>query len=255
MKQITTAPFKRGHLLAGVAVVLLASCASQQASAPASVVQTAVAPEQSLENRLQSILTFLQAGHSVEADAALQEYLKDAPDSKAAHFLQAQIETPIDKLYPAGSFTIRLSRNQNLATIAHVYLGNSMAFYGLARYNGIAIPAKVLEGQTIRIPKTPEALAAQKAPAPLELRSADDSSTPPPQTSAAIVVPASPKVDKRKTAKRYYQDGLIAFQRQDLATAIKDWDASIALDPENNEAKVYLAQALMLQKNLNKLKK
>jgi Tfp pilus assembly protein PilF len=200
--------------------------------------------------RFQHALDLLQNGDAHGADAELHAYLKDVPDSKAAVFLIAQIEKPLSELFPSDSFTIKLSRNDSLSSLAKMYLGDSLSFYGLARYNDIPVPGKVSEGQNIRIPKTAESMqalarsiaaaAAPQTPAPAA--STPSKSTKPPEPS-------------RKLADVYYERGLVAFQHQDLNTAIADWDKVLAIDPNHKDAQLSRAQAVRLKNNLAKLKK
>jgi Tfp pilus assembly protein PilF len=53
----------------------------------------------------------------------------------------------------------------------------------------------------------------------------------------------------------YYERGLVAFQHQDLNTAIADWDKVLAIDPNHKDAQLSRAQAVRLKNNLAKLKK
>jgi tetratricopeptide (TPR) repeat protein len=74
---------------------------------------------------------------------------------------------------------VSLSREESLSSLAKLYLGNSLGFYGLARYNAIPVPGKVNEGQTIRIPGTASALAARNAKI-VETKTAPTEGTPSP---------------------------------------------------------------------------
>jgi Tfp pilus assembly protein PilF len=56
-------------------------------------------------------------------------------------------------------------------------------------------------------------------------------------------------------ADLYYERGLVAFQHQDLNTAIADWDKVLAIDPNHKDAQLSRAQAVRLKNNLAKLKK
>ena len=56
-------------------------------------------------------------------------------------------------------------------------------------------------------------------------------------------------------ADLYYERGLVAFQHQDLNTAIADWDKVLAIDPNHKDAQLSRAQAVRLKNNLAKLRK
>jgi Tfp pilus assembly protein PilF len=200
---------------------------------------------------LQHALDLLQNGDAKNADVALHAYLKDVPDSKAAAYLIAQIEKPLSDLFPADSFTIRLSRNDSLSSLAKTYLGDSLSFYGLARYNDIPVPGKVSEGQTIRIPRTAESLQAL-ARITAAAAAAPQASVP---AVSTLSKSAKPVDNSRKLADLYYERGLVAFQHQDLNTAIADWDRVLAIDPNHKDAQLSRAQAVRLKNNLAKLRK
>jgi tetratricopeptide (TPR) repeat protein len=204
----------------------------------------------------------LQNGEAEAADAELHAVLKERPGSKPARLLVAQIETPIEKLCPHDSFLVKVGKNQKLSSLAALYLGNSLLSYGLARYNQIPVPAKVHEGQAIRIPKTPVSLLAaqQRAGGPplrvagsvSESEIADDPALADAGSAADIPLPSP---EQRKAAERYYRAGLVAFQRQDLDRAIAQWRKAIASDPGYVDARVSLAQAEKLKRNLEQLQK
>jgi tetratricopeptide (TPR) repeat protein len=99
-----------------------------------------------------------------------------------ARNLLAQIETPLAMLYPADYFTVQLGQNETLSSLAGNYLGDVLAFYGLARYNNIENPSRVAAGQSIRIPRTAATLAAQMA----------RMAAPPNQQASAAPAPATP---------------------------------------------------------------
>jgi len=170
------------------AVALLASCGGmsmmqQQAAAPSAPMVVATAPPTPLpmmalpvepvapmlqptpgiaaRERFQVAVNALQQGDSARAEVELKAYLLEVPNSAPARNLLTQIQTPLDMLFPADSFTVQLGQNETLSSLSGIYLGDVLGFYGLARYNGIENPSRVALGQMIRIPRTPSAIAAQ----------------------------------------------------------------------------------------------
>lgn len=111
--------------------------------------------------RFQVAINALQQGDSRRAAVELRAYLVEVPNSTPARNLLTQIDTPLEMLYPAENFNVQLQQNETLSSLAGIYLGDVLGFYGLARYNGIENPSRVALGQTIRIPRTPATLAAQ----------------------------------------------------------------------------------------------
>jgi tetratricopeptide (TPR) repeat protein len=224
--------------------VVLAACSTAKKPAvpvvPVAVVNTA--------DRLDHAIALLQQGNAKDAEVELHAVLIANPDSKQAQYLMAQIETPVSGLFPTKSFPVKLAKDDTLSSIARAYLGNPLAFYGLARFNNIAVPQSVVRGQTIRIPRTPETLAAlarRNAPPPATAQATD---TPP-----VLVAKPSPAA-QHKLAQEYYRKGVVAFQHQELETAIAFWDKCLAIEPDNSDAQLNRAQALHLKDNLAKLR-
>jgi len=151
-------------LAAGCAHDPLASATAPATEQP-TVTQTTSAAEPtrglSFKNRLNFAVNLLEKGDSERADLELKACLAEVPDSKAARLLLAEIETPLSDLYPKANFSVTLGKNGTLSGLAATYLGDPLAFYGLARYNSIAAPGKIVAGQRIRIPSTTAARTAR----------------------------------------------------------------------------------------------
>jgi tetratricopeptide (TPR) repeat protein len=224
-------------------VAALAACSTaNKPAAPVVPVMTATPAD-----HLDHAVALLQQGNAKDAEVELHAALTQDPDNKEAQFLMAQIETPVPGLFPAKSFPLKLMKDDSLASVARTYLGDPLAFYGLARFNNIAVPQSVVRGQTIRIPKTPEALAAlarRNAPAPVQAAT---------DTPAPVAIKPSPE-SQHKMALEYYRRGVIAFQHQDLEVAIGFWDKCLAIEPDNTEAQLNRVQAIHLKDNLAKLR-
>ena len=142
--------------------------------------------------RFQVAINALQQGDSPRAAVELRAYLAEVPNSTPARNLLAQIETPIEMLYPAESFNVQLQQSETLSSLAGIYLGDVLGFYGLARYNGIENPSRVALGQTIRIPRTPATLAAQANRASMAGMQA--SLAPMPMPGAMPAMPPPPRL-------------------------------------------------------------
>ena len=234
----------------GTVLLLAALTACSTANKPAPPVVPIVTA--TLADRLDHAVALLQQGNAKDAEVELHAVLAQDPDNKEAQYLMAQIETPVPGLFPAKSFPLKLVKDDSLSVVAHTYLGNALAFYGLARFNNIAVPQSVVRGQTIRVPKTPEALAAlarRNAPAPAAAQAATDAPVP-------VILPVKPPspAAQHKLAQDYYRRGVIAFQHQDLEAAIGLWDKCLAIEPDNSDAQLNRAQAIHLKDNLAKLR-
>src|ERR1019366_2608523 len=236
-------------------VALVAGCAHPKVAQIAPVTSPPAAPTVlgqaaptltfSPADRLQLAVTLLEKGDSANADAELKQVLAQTPDNKEAQYLVQQIESSVSALFPKDNFPVKLGRNGSLSALAQTYLGNQLAFFGLARYNAIAVPAKVGAGQTIHIPKTATSLAA-KAQAAEQAESL--------ARVASLPAHADPDAQAaQKLASRYYKDGLVALQHQNLNGAIAAWDKVLAIDPNYKDVQLNRAQALQLKENLKKL--
>jgi tetratricopeptide (TPR) repeat protein len=224
----------------------------EMAATPAPTPQTPQAPQATpglgAPERFRLALNLLQQGDSVRADVELKAYLMDVPTSVPAKNLILQIETPLEMLYPSDYFTVQLGQNETLSSISGTYLGDVLAFYGLARYNHIDNPARVVAGQMIRIPRTPATLAAQMArtsappnqqasvmPAPMPRATAPATPLPPAVTPPAPPPPrpAAPPAPPRDPWPGIREN--VAAGRYDVA--IRDAEAS-RVTPDRAQASV-----------------
>ena len=115
------------------------------------------------QERLGHAIALLEVGRASQAKVELQAYLGVAPNSAVAERLLLQIDAPLDMLFPSENFSVQLENDETLSSLSGRYLGEVLGFYGLARYNEIINPSLVTAGQTIKIPATPNALAAREA--------------------------------------------------------------------------------------------
>jgi Tfp pilus assembly protein PilF len=180
--------------------------------------------------RFQLAINQLQQGDSIHAAVELKAYLAEVPNSTPAKNLLAQIETPIDMLYPADSFTVMLGRDETLSSLAGLYLGDVLGFYGLARYNNIENPSRLSIGQAIRIPSTPQTLAAQAMHASMQA-----SLTP----TAPVLGPVAPGAAARAPAPR---DPWVIIRQ---AVAAKRYEDAIK-EAETRQVKPNAAEAVVL---------
>ena len=164
-----------------------------QAAAPAAPILRPT-PGLAARERFQLAINQLQQGDSTHAAVELKAYLVDVPNSTPAKNLLAQIETPIETLYPADNFAVQLGRDETLSSLAGVYLGDVLGFYGLARYNNIENPSRVVVGQSIRIPRTPQTLAAQAMRASMQQQASAMPTpvAPPAATPPRTAIPRDP---------------------------------------------------------------
>ena len=198
----------------------------------------------------------LNDGNEQKARGELDGARRLEPDNRqAACLLRGITADPVATLGRESTpYTVR--PGELLGRIAQRALGDVCEFYLLARYNQIRVPKALAAGQVIRIPGkvalAPEAPAAKPAPeaAPVE--------PPPPVVKPAESDPAVTKAadEKKRRAliERHHRNAQAAFRRQDLATAIKEWDRVLEIDPGNELAQARRQEALDLARRLKQIK-
>lgn len=99
-------------------------------------------------------IALLEQGDDKTAKQSLLYLLSTDPDDKTAKRLLSQIiEDPV-KRYGSDYFNYTVKPGESFALLAKRYLGHSLEFYGLSRYNNINNPSSIYAGQIVRIPKS-----------------------------------------------------------------------------------------------------
>jgi tetratricopeptide (TPR) repeat protein len=220
---------------------------------PAPVFTGAAAREQATK-LVRQAFDSLNDGNEQKARAELNEARRLEPDNKqAACLLRGITADPVATLgREFTSYTVR--PGELLGRIAQRALGDVCEFYLLARYNQIRVPKTLAAGQVIRIPGkvalAPEAPAAKPVPEPVE---PPPSVAKPPAPDPAVTKAAEEK-KRRALIERHHRNAQAAFRRQDLATAIKEWDRVLEIDPGNELAQARRQEALDMARRLKQIK-
>jgi len=232
----------------------------------------------------------LQNGDEPGAQKSLEDALKLDPASDLAKKLMDQIKADPQKELGATFFRYTVQRDDSLSKIAQQYLGDRYKFHILAKYNDISNPSKLAAGQVIKVPGrapvpgTPKPAAPAPAPEPTDeaARAASPESATPRTASmqlmqqgadlakagnlegaydayreAAMRDPGNSAAATQRDAtrgqlaRRYEREAAQAFQRQNLDEAINKWDRVLALEPNNQKAKLERERAIDLRKKLN----
>jgi len=207
----------------------------------------------------------LNEGDEQKARAELDELRELEPDNKqAACLLKGITADPAAALgRQAHPYTVR--PGESLGSIARRALGDVCEFWLLARYNNIKVPKQLGAGQSIRIPgkvalAAPDAAPAGKPPAAAPVEAPKVEPAPAPAPAPVVKEPAKPagpskeEVARREAIQRHHRNAQAAFRRQDLSTAIKEWDRVLELDPTNELAQARRQEALDMSRRLKELK-
>jgi len=202
----------------------------------------------------------LNEGDDQKARTELDELRELEPDNKQAACLMKGITAdPATALgRQANPYTVR--PGESLGSIARRALGDVCEFWLLARYNNIKVPKQLGAGQTIRVPGKVALAPPDAAPAKPAATPAPEPVKPPAPETAVIKEPAKPagpskeEIAKREAIQRHHRNAQAAFRRQDLATAIREWDRVLELDPANELAQARRQEALDMSRRLKELK-
>lgn len=198
----------------------------------------------------------LNEGNEDAARRDIAEGQRLDPDSKYGQCLARGLSADPEKTLGKASTKYTVRPNETLGRIAQRALGDSCEFYLLARYSGIRVPKQLAGGQVIRIPgRTPlappeSAKAEAPPPPPVEPTPAVAAPAPEPAPSKPALSPQALKAE----IDRHHRDAQTAFRRQDLATAIREWDQVLALDPGNDLARARRQEAIELDRRIRQVK-
>jgi outer membrane biosynthesis protein TonB len=222
--------------------------------APARPQLTGPAARAEVQKILRQSFDWLDAGEEDKARVELEYARQLEPDNKqVACLLRGVTADPVTALgKESTAYTVH--PGESLGTIARRAMGDVCEFYILARYNQIKVPKQLGAGQTIRIPGR-VALAPEAAPAPAVKPEPKPEPVVEQPKPAPTPSPEAEEKARRAAIDRHHRNAQAAYRRQDLTTAIREWDAVLAIDPNNGLALARKQEALDLQRRLENLKK
>jgi LysM repeat protein len=205
----------------------IAACSHGPKAGP----QAGSASQAAPAGEVDAILLQLEQGDEAAANKNIKAALKRDPMNPSLQLLRDSIERDPKDLLGPTSFAYTTRTGDTMSGLAQRFLGNRLKAYQLARYNGIAKPAALAAGQSLRIPgqlprlqplKRPEPRPAPPVPTPAKPRAV----TPKP---VAPVAPAANPIAARQARAA----GLAALNSGNVARAVGQLRRAAALDPGN----------------------
>ena len=218
------------HIAVFATVTVLAGCVTtpEQKEKPDVAVQQV--EQISVSNRLKRAIQYLQNGNNDEARRDLEIIITQHPNHRVAKDLINQMDMDPKEYLGTEHFLYTSQPKDSLSVIAERFLGDSLQFIILSRYNQIENPSRLTVGDTLKIPgKRSLALPEEKAP------------------KLPVQMPGEPS--KYALAKKHYD---AQNYRDAITTLEKEQEKDITEEARNLLLLSYSAQAdkLAAQKQL-----
>lgn len=231
-------------LLAVLLTLALAACAQAPKGAPGTTTSPArggvspaapvATPGLSARERLNRAVELLGTGQGVLARAELLAVLAEQPGNAMARKLLDQIDREPRELLGEKNYVYKVRPGDSMSSLADRLMGDSLMFYGLARYNGIADPSQMSIGQTLLIPGIPRKVVPAK----------------PAAATAATAAPASQRNPVR--AGQLRGQALEQMNRGAINKAVGLLRQALAFDPGNPVIQRDLDRAVRIQANVRR---
>lgn len=169
-------------------------------------------------------IELLDQGESEPARAVLECTLEKHPNSRKAKTLREQLDADPVSYLGRRNYPYTVQSSDTLSKIAQDRLGSPLKFVILARYNGIAVPANLVAGQTIKIPG--EESTYQAGEQPQEPVTVPVQTEPPPSEPAEAIPAGTTPGEFRDQAVASENAGDLE-QAYALVSKAKDADPSL----------------------------
>ncbi len=158
-------------LPAALAVAMLAqvSCTTTEPTKPTTEEKAVVVPpveQLTPRERVRRALDRFQNGEAQLAEQDLRLVLKEKPRYTLVRDLLMQFEVDPEEYLGKEYVEYQVRPGESLSLIAERFLGDNLKFIVLARYNRLAVPGRLVAGQTLRIPKHYKPPSEQTQPRP-----------------------------------------------------------------------------------------
>ncbi len=174
----------------------------------------------------ENVIAALDQGDEATARKLIKAIQKRTPGDPSARVLAESIDKdPVELLGPKY-FSYTTQPGETMVGLAERFLGNTLKFYQLARYNGIKVPATLAAGTVLHIPGTPPSTDRTQARAATASRSRRSPSRriakpAPLPASAPVAAPGQPRA-RPPAARRGPRP------RSTRARSIARWRCSVA---------------------------
>ncbi|WP_442678508.1 LysM peptidoglycan-binding domain-containing protein [Sphingomonas sp. ASY06-1R] len=205
-------------------------------------------PGLSPSSRYKLALQLLQQGNPTQARVELVQLWHDDPSDERGGVLIRQIDTDPKVVFGTESFPYTIKQGDTLFSLAKQYLHDSLNFYGLARYNGLTLPAHLQPGEVILIPGKPRPVRKWIRPVPTP-PPASGTGTPPRQGQVSPPPTATPTDSpaRRRQAQDLRRRGLEQMSAGSIDRAVTLLSQAASLDPGNAAIAADLARARRIQ--------
>jgi hypothetical protein len=215
--------------------LLLSACATTPPAPPAPIARAPTAQVGlSVDERMTLAVELLNHDNRENARVELLAIIATAPDNIAAPRLLREMDEDAQAMLGPQNFAYTVRLGETLETIAARFLGDPLRFYILARYNGIAAPASIVEGQVLMIPGAPPRKAPPRRTVP-----------PPPTVTATTPAPQAARARTLRTA------ALENMNRGRINRAVGLLEQAAQVDPGNPLIRRDLARAQRIQARVN----
>ena len=200
-------------------------------------------PDLAPRERVRLAVEMLDRGEERSARRELQAALEEQPGLGTAQRLLDQIERDPREVLGADARPYTVRQGETMSALAERFLGDSLMFYALARYNQLDAPNQLRAGQTLMIPRRPGQ----------NLTAASAVSTNAPAAPAPSSAPAATATLRGIDPARANQLRLQALQHMNggqVDSAVSLLRQAQTLDSENPAIRRDLDRALRLQASL-----
>lgn len=212
-------------IVTGLCLTSLAACGSTPRP---KVGRLATVQAISNEQQLADVVAALETGDVARARKMLKEMRRRDPSDRRVQTLVAGLDGDPVAMLGQPSFAYKVDGDDRMTTLAQRFLGDSLKFYLLARYNGLK-SAMLVPGQVIRIPGAAPASASAPGVRPRpETRPAPSAAAPratPPVATAPAANPALANALRGQAVK--------ALDQGKVATAVVLLRRARTADPGN----------------------